>query len=454
MVWTPTISILLIMVAPVRAFTFVASIPRQPAVFSVPSRACGQVCTAADDDGSGETSAEKLARLQRLEQGRFLAERKQAPKTRKTPMEKLRIAFFGKKIVDTGDASAVVAADLFRMPPDNAEHPSVSAPVGFSTPVARPFRVTGDLRGLLSSIFALLARFLSGLLVVGWKPRLRLAPHRDRRSRGSTTGAEEGQGGEEGKGEGYMLKLPLLPLYLTDTSSVLRGEVARPTGRLILYEFDSSPFCRKVRDACSQLDLTIEMRPTPGAGIAPPNAFSDEHLLLHGKRTVPFLIDEGRQVAMFESEDIVSYLYETYGPGADQVPFFTRGLPALISSGTAAVIRGMPADHLQVDARADNHLMKPLTLYGHEGSPFVHPCREKLCALGLPHTVVPCARGSANRAALTARTGRQFQVPHLVDPNTGVEMSESIEIRMYLDRVYTTSGYTPLRGGSYLSELQ
>lgn len=79
--------------------------------------------------------------------------------------------------------------------------------------------------------------------------------------------------------------------------------------------------------------------------------------------------------------------------------------------------------------------------------------REKLCALGLPHLVVPTGRGSAHRAPLAARTGRAFQVPHLVDPNTGVELSESIEIRMYLDRVYTTSGYTPLRGGSYVREL-
>ena len=124
-----------------------------------------------------------------------------------------------------------------------------------------------------------------------------------------------------------------------------------------------------------------------------------------------------------------------------------------VSSGTAAIIRGMPADKLQIDARLDNHLMRPLTVYGYEGSPFVHPVREKLCGIGLPHRIIPCARGSANRAELAARMGRQFQVPYLVDPNTGVELSESIEIRMYLDRVYTTSGYTPLRGGSYASQL-
>jgi glutathione S-transferase len=35
-------------------------------------------------------------------------------------------------------------------------------------------------------------------------------------------------------------------------------------------------------------------------------------------------------------------------------------------------------------------------------------------------------------------------VPYLVDPNTGVALFESIEIRVYLDRTYTTSGYSPL----------
>ena len=378
-----------------------------------------------------ETPAQKLQRLEQMEQERFRAERT-APRKRKTPLEKLRIAFFGKKIVDSSNFTRSSTESLFKIPGATSEHPLVSAPPGFSPPKPRPLRVTGDVRTLISSTVALAARFGSGMFVSGWRPKLaRRAP-------------------VDG---GYSLKLPLLPLHLSDSSRVLKGELARPSGRLILYEFDSSPFCRKVRDACTQLDLIVEMRPTPGAGIAPPNAFSDEHLLLHGKRTVPFLIDEGKEVAMFESEDIVRYLYGAYGPGSDRVPFWLRGLPALISSGTSAVLRGMPADKLQVDARDDNHLMRPLTLYGYEGSPFVRPVREKLCALGLPHTVVPCARGSANRALLAARTGRQFQVPHLIDPNTGVEMSESIEIRMYLDRVYTTSGYTPLRGGSYLSEL-
>jgi len=37
---------------------------------------------------------------------------------------------------------------------------------------------------------------------------------------------------------------------------------------------------------------------------------------------------------------------------------------------------------------------------------------------------------------MISKTGR-FQVPFLVDPNTGVEMYESAEICEYLEAVYT-----------------
>ena len=73
-----------------------------------------------------------------------------------------------------------------------------------------------------------------------------------------------------------------------------------------------------------------------------------------------------------------------------------------------------------------------------------------------PQVLIPTARGSANRDALIAKTGVQFQVPwlnpsltltltltltlkvpYLVDPNTGVELFESLAIVEYLDAVYT-----------------
>ena len=74
---------------------------------------------------------------------------------------------------------------------------------------------------------------------------------------------------------------------------------------------------------------------------------------------------------------------------------------------------------------------------GYEGSPFVRPVREKLGSLALPHRIVSCSRGSLNRDRLIRRTGEQFQVPYLVDPNTGLKFFESLEIVDYLDTCYT-----------------
>lgn len=42
-----------------------------------------------------------------------------------------------------------------------------------------------------------------------------------------------------------------------------------------------------------------------------------------------------------------------------------------------------------------------------------------------------------HRDKLTARTKGVFQVPYLVDPNTGIEMFESVAILKYLEDVYT-----------------
>ena len=37
----------------------------------------------------------------------------------------------------------------------------------------------------------------------------------------------------------------------------------RPEQRLVLYEFEACPYCRKVREAWSSLDLEAEIRPCP-----------------------------------------------------------------------------------------------------------------------------------------------------------------------------------------------
>jgi glutathione S-transferase len=93
-------------------------------------------------------------------------------------------------------------------------------------------------------------------------------------------------------------------------------------------------------------------------------------------------------------------------------------------------------NQLSPNARPDRHALRPLTLWGFEGSPFVRPVREALSSLGLRYTLVSCARGSANRDRMFRKTGR-FQAPYLEDPNTGVCMYESGEIVKYLTAAYT-----------------
>jgi len=189
------------------------------------------------------------------------------------------------------------------------------------------------------------------------------------------------------------------------------------------------------------LDLSVEYRPCPGAR---QGKFSDDLFQRTGQRTVPYLIDPNTGTELFESNDQIDYLLQTYGP-ADKGLYDTKALwPitfeafSLVTSTIAALVRDMPASRRQSNARSDNEDMIPLELWGYECSPFVRPVREKLGALCLPHVLISSSRGSANRNRMIERTGR-FQVPYLVDPNTGIEMYEGPEIVEYLESVYTVA---------------
>ncbi len=77
---------------------------------------------------------------------------------------------------------------------------------------------------------------------------------------------------------------------------------------LILYQFDECPYCQRVQRVISQLNLghKIEFRNTRM------EARNREELRrLTGRTQVPCLVIDGK--AMFESEDIVSYLSREYG---------------------------------------------------------------------------------------------------------------------------------------------
>jgi len=317
---------------------------------------------------------------------------------------------------------ALLLLSPFAMVPPTTTTPKVSAPAEFVKPVPQPLSMTRpkeQLPGLLTGGLALAIRLATGVFTLGWTPKL-------------LTGAEAEAVGTESGTYGFKIG----PLAFRDTSPLL-ADAPRPEQPLMLYEYEGSPFCRKVREAALILDIPLALRPCPGARAG----FASELQERTGRMTVPYMVDPNTGSEMFESDDIVEYMLDTYGPSREaydpKALWPLRGGFLLATATYATLLRGLAGSKRQPNARPDNEAMQPLELWGYEPSPFVRPVREKLCALCLPHTLVPTSRGSANRDRLIQKTGVQFQVPYLVDPNTGVELFESPDIIDYLEAVYT-----------------
>jgi glutathione S-transferase len=218
---------------------------------------------------------------------------------------------------------------------------------------------------------------------------------------------------------------------LATVARLVYGEVAGPVGRrpekpLELYEFEASPYCRKVREALTVLDVEAMIYPCPKGG----RRFREVVKERGGKYQFPFLIDPNMRVEMYESDEIDRYLFETYGTGS--VPFLlSLGPITTLTAFTASVIRlgrGMRY-------RPSNPPARPLELYGYEGCPYCRIVREVLCELEIPYLLRNVPRGSGRRAELVARAGK-MQVPYLVDPNTQIAMFESADIVEYLNETY------------------
>ena len=114
----------------------------------------------------------------------------------------------------------------------------------------------------------------------------------------------------------------------------VRGVGARPEARVRLYEFEGCPFCRKVREMLTTLDLDAAIFPCPKGG----TRFRPE-VEKHGKRQFPFLIYPHTGGPMFASDAIIRYLAGRYGDV--KVPLSRRmgplagmgcGIPHLLSN--------------------------------------------------------------------------------------------------------------------------
>jgi len=199
----------------------------------------------------------------------------------------------------------------------------------------------------------------------------------------------------------------------------------RPAQLLELYEFESCPFCRKVRDALTELDLEAMIYPCPKGG----TVFRPRAVELGGKAQFPYLVDPNTGTRMYESDDIVAHLFETYGGRA----------PGFLVSGPLATGSSMLASAFRPNggtrARPSRRPAQPLELWSFEASPFCRIARETLCELELPYHLYNVGKNGARRGAFVERVGKMM-VPYLVDPNSGRAMFESADIAAYLVAAY------------------
>jgi glutaredoxin len=260
---------------------------------------------------------------------------------------------------------------------DRILRPKVQAPPGFKAPEPKPLTLTrsSDLPSVLRSALALALRLGTGVFVLGWRVESIQVqfPWQENHSHNNT-----------------QYSLSIGPIRFRDSSSVLTSAVARPKKPIILYEYDSSPYCRRVRETLQILDIPVELRPCPSAR---QSSFSNDLFQRTGRRTVPYMIDPNTKTEMFESTDQIQYLLDTYGPPKEMYDVkalwpITWVDFSVLTSTYAAMIRDFPASTRQGNARADNERMIPLELWGYEASPFVRPVREKLGSLCLPHVLM------------------------------------------------------------------
>jgi glutaredoxin len=236
-------------------------------------------------------------------------------------------------------------------------------------------------------------------------------------------------------------------LLRTGTGISSEPRSTSPNLMLKLFDIELCPYCRLVREALTELDLDVEVYPCPKDGLI----YRDFVKATGGKLQFPFLIDPNTGVQMYESMDIVAYLFKTYS---------NKPLPLKWQFGSlqkaSSIVAGIPRSGEGAVKTASTPPLELLELYSFESSPFARIVRECLCEMEIPYVVRNCGRTELtewlvpgvrdllnshpnsklnNRKVLQQRTGR-VSIPYLYDANTEFGLYESADIVRYLKDNY------------------
>jgi len=230
----------------------------------------------------------------------------------------------------------------------------------------------------------------------------------------------------------------------------------QPEKALKLYEFEGSPFCRRVREVMTLLNLDYEVYPCPKGGTKYRQVVKEKG----GKLRFPYFIDENTGTAMYESQKIVDYLFKHYGKTGKTPKKYSHypKYPTVAMVGTIINgARGVWVNKKIVDRASPAQLLE---LWGFEASPYTRVVRGVLTELEIPfifHNVakecwqdlgpavlrlkpgkyVPLVGGKREKIIpVMDRAKQDIQVPYLEDPNTGEKLFESAAIVSYLQKQY------------------
>uniref|UniRef100_A0A453C216 GST N-terminal domain-containing protein n=1 Tax=Aegilops tauschii subsp. strangulata TaxID=200361 RepID=A0A453C216_AEGTS len=226
-----------------------------------------------------------------------------------------------------------------------------------------------------------------------------------------------------------LARLPWGSSVAASSAENVTAPASGPT--LQLYEFEACPFCRRVREAMTELDLSAEVYPCPKGSLR----HRDVVRKIGGKEQFPLLVDASTGVTMYESGDIVKYLFKQYGQGKSpsfgllESTIFTGWVPTLLRAG-----RGMT-----MWSKAGTVPAEKLELFSFENNTYARIVREALCELELPYVLQNVGEGSSKMSSLLSIAGSK-QVPYLMDPNTGFRSGDHKTILSYLFQQYSVGG--------------
>ncbi|KAG8064630.1 hypothetical protein GUJ93_ZPchr0004g40139 [Zizania palustris] len=163
----------------------------------------------------------------------------------------------------------------------------------------------------------------------------------------------------------------------------------------------------RVREAMTELDLSAEVYPCPKGSLR----HRDVVKKIGGKEQFPLLVDASTGVTMYESGDIVKYLFKQYGQGKNpsfgllESTILTGWVPTLLRAGRGMTLWNkagvMPADKLE--------------LFSFENNTYARIVREALCELEVPYILQNVGEGSSKMDLLLRMSGSKQVKSELYD---------------------------------------